>query len=361
VIGINGNGDGGSQSPLNGAYVSNGAGVNNIDITADGAHVSDPGCNCATPVNPNTDMIQEFKVLTSNFSAENSKGPIVINSIAKAGGHDFHGEAYFSARHHAMNANRWVNDYTGTAKPANKFLFPGGNIGGPVLLPHTDFNRNRDKLFFFSGFEYYYQTLDTGLLGATVPTAGMLNGNFSPTELAKLGTKTAGGGAPSQLNSCLTVSPTPTTIDNNGNYVCGDSNNAGDPTKPGKWLGGQILTYPGQPAPALAPLGGMFPSGLISQVGQKMLGPNVVRRQTPIRMRPVVTITSRISPSTKTPGNGCPASTTASATTPSCTFATTCRKRRSNSRLAYGGETRSRFHIPLQFSGRTGPIQFLRA
>ncbi len=276
VIGINGNGDGGSQSPLNGAYVSNGAGVNNIDITADGAHVSDPGCNCATPVNPNTDMIQEFKVLTSNFSAENSKGPIVINSIAKAGGHDFHGEAYFSARHHAMNANRWVNDYTGTAKPANKFLFPGGNIGGPVLLPHTDFNRNRDKLFFFSGFEYYYQTLDTGLLGATVPTAGMLNGNFSPTELAKLGTKTAGGGAPSQLNSCLTVSPTPTTIDNNGNYVCGASNNAGDPTKPGKWLGGQILTYPGQPAPALAPLGGMFPSGLISQVGQKMLAPNVV-------------------------------------------------------------------------------------
>src|SRR5438034_10528843 len=92
VIGINGNGDGGSQSPLNGAYVSNGTGTGSIDITADGAHVSDPGCNCATPVNPNTDMIQEFKVLTSNFSAENSKGPVVINTIAKSGGRDFHGE-----------------------------------------------------------------------------------------------------------------------------------------------------------------------------------------------------------------------------------------------------------------------------
>jgi hypothetical protein len=276
VIGINGNGDGGSQSPLNGAYVANGTGVNNIDITADGAHVSDPGCNCATPVNPNTDMIQEFKVLTSNFSAENSKGPIVINTVAKAGGHDFHGEAYFSARDYAMNANRWVNNYTKTPKPANKFFFPGGNIGGPVLLPHTDFNRNRDKLFFFSAFEYYYQTLDTGLLGATVPTQNMRNGNFSPAELANLGTKTASGGAPSQLSSCLTSAITPTTKDSKGNYVCGASNNAGNPALPGSWLDGQILTFPGQPAPALAPVGGIFPAGLINQSGQNMLGAGVI-------------------------------------------------------------------------------------
>src|SRR5207245_10622983 len=36
VIGINGNGDGGSQSPLNGAYVANGVGNGNVDITEDG-------------------------------------------------------------------------------------------------------------------------------------------------------------------------------------------------------------------------------------------------------------------------------------------------------------------------------------
>lgn len=267
VIGINGNGDGGSQSPLNGAFVANGAGVNNIDITADGAHVSDPGCNCATPVNPNTDMIQEFSVLTSNFSAENSKGPIVINSIAKAGGHDFHGEAYFYARDYALNANRWVNNFTNTAKPANKFFFPGGNIGGPVLLPHSDFNRKRDKLFFFSGFEYYFQTLDTGLLGATVPTEGMRNGDFSPTELAKLGTKTAGGGAPSQLDSCLTVTPTPSTLDSKGNSVCGNAAN------PRSWLGGLVTTQAGGNAPIP---GGIFPAGLVSAIGQGMLSPNVV-------------------------------------------------------------------------------------
>jgi Carboxypeptidase regulatory-like domain len=263
VIGINGNGDGGSQSPLNGAYVANGTGANNIDITADGAHVSDPGCNCATPVNPNTDMIQEFKVLTSNFSAENSKGPVVINTIAKAGGHDFHGEGYFSARDYAMNANRWVNNATGTAKPQNKFFFPGGNIGGPVLLPHSDFNHNRDKLFFFSAFEYYYQTLDTGLLGATVPTANMLNGNFSPTELKNLGAKTASGNPPSQLNACLTVSPTPSG--------CGTA------AAPQSWLGGLVQTVSGS---ANAPIpGGIFPAGLVNSGMQNLLSvlpkPNV--------------------------------------------------------------------------------------
>ena len=95
TIGINGNGDAGSQSPLNNAYSYNGLPGNSLDITADGAHVSDPGCNCDTPVNPNSDMISEFKVLTSNFSAENQKGPAVVSSVAKSGGKDFHGSAFF--------------------------------------------------------------------------------------------------------------------------------------------------------------------------------------------------------------------------------------------------------------------------
>jgi hypothetical protein len=201
VIGINGNGDGGSQSALNNAFSAQGMPNNYIDITADGAHVSDPGCNCATPVNPNTDMIQEFKVMTNAFSAENSKGPVVINSVAKAGGRDFHGTAYMYARHYSMNSNDWINKNQGVKRPDNKYLFPGGNISGPVLLPGTNFNKNRDKLFFFTGFEYYYQTLDTGLLSATVPTEGMRQGNFSPAELAKLGTRTSTGGAPNQVTN----------------------------------------------------------------------------------------------------------------------------------------------------------------
>ncbi len=201
VIGINANGDAGSQSPLNNAYSYNGLPGNSLDITADGAHVSDPGCNCDTPVNPNSDMIAEFKILASNFSAENQKGPIVISSIAKSGGSEFHGSGFFYARNYSLNANDWVNNKDQVPQPQNKYYYPGGTIGGPVLIPGTRFNKNRNKLFFFTGFEYFYQVLDTGLLRATVPTAGELTGNFSPAEIAKEGTITASGQAPGALNA----------------------------------------------------------------------------------------------------------------------------------------------------------------
>jgi len=201
TIGINANGDSGSQSPLNAAYSYNGLPTNSLDITADGAHVSDPGCNCDTPVNPNSDFVQEFKVLTSNFSAEEQKGPIVISSVTKAGGTQYHGSTYFSARNHALNANDWLNNFSGVQQPANEYYYPGGTIGGPVLIPGTSFNRKRNKLFFWTGFEYYYQTLDTGLLRATVPTAAELGGDFSPSSVAAEGNITASGKAPGQLNT----------------------------------------------------------------------------------------------------------------------------------------------------------------
>src|SRR5215203_5255237 len=65
VIGINGNGDGGKQSAV-GNFSGNGTRADGLDIVIDGAHASDPGCNCATSVNPNPDMVGEFKVLQSN-------------------------------------------------------------------------------------------------------------------------------------------------------------------------------------------------------------------------------------------------------------------------------------------------------
>ena len=140
TIGINGNGDAGSQSPLNNAYSYNGLPGNSLDITADGAHVSDPGCNCDTPVNPNSDMIAEFQVKMSNFSAENQKGPAVVSSVAKSGGKDFHGSAFFYARNYSMNANDALFNATGQPQPQNKYYYPGFTLGGPVIMPGTRFN-----------------------------------------------------------------------------------------------------------------------------------------------------------------------------------------------------------------------------
>jgi Carboxypeptidase regulatory-like domain/TonB dependent receptor len=212
TIGINANGDSGSQSPLNAAYSYNGLPTNSLDILADGAHVSDPGCNCDTPVNPNSDFVQEFKVLTSNFSAEDQKGPIVISSVTKSGGSEFHGSAFFTARNHSLNANDWLNNASGVKQPADAFYYPGGTIGGPVIIPGTGFNKSRKKVFFWTGYEYFYQTLDTGLLRATVPPACELAGDFSPSCVAQEGPTTAAGKPPGELNSTAIAAFGGTTI-----------------------------------------------------------------------------------------------------------------------------------------------------
>ena len=113
--------------------------------------------------------------------------PIVVDTTTKAGGTAFHSELYDSIRNYVLNANDSSNNAKGLTpagtpvqpRPAYVFNFPGGNVGGPVLFPHTNFNKNRDKLFFFAGYEYFYQSLVTSTITAVVPTAAMRGGDFS--------------------------------------------------------------------------------------------------------------------------------------------------------------------------------------
>ena len=189
VVGINGNGEyqggGNNNQSAIGNFTGNGTRTTALDITIDGAPGMDPGCNCATSVNPNPEMTQEFKVLQSNFGAEQAKGPVAMTVVTKSGGHDFHGTAYTYLRDYHLNSNEWFGNKIGTPRVQNKFLYPGFNLGGPLLIPGTSFNKNRDKVFFFVGFEYFKQRLDTGFVKSWVPTAAMRNGDFS--QAASLG------------------------------------------------------------------------------------------------------------------------------------------------------------------------------
>lgn len=144
----------------------------------DGANIIDPGCNCWSIAVPNPDMTAEVKV-DQSFGADAPNGPVVINTTSKSGGNQFHGQAYFYARNQALNSNTWLNDNSKTAKQPGEYYYPGGNIGGPILIPHTDFNKNH-KLFFWFGYEYYKQTLPAGApLESYIPSAGMMSGNFT--------------------------------------------------------------------------------------------------------------------------------------------------------------------------------------
>lgn len=149
VIGINGNGDAGSQSPLNNAFSYNGLPGNSLDITADGAHVSDPGCNCDTPVNPNSDMVAEFKVQMSNFSAENQKGPIVASSVAKSGTNQFHGSGFFYARL-CVKRQRRAEQRDSNGASAKQVLLSGRHHRRSCADSRHSFQQESRQALFFS-------------------------------------------------------------------------------------------------------------------------------------------------------------------------------------------------------------------
>ena len=48
------------------------------------------------------------------------------------------------------------------------FYYVGGNVGGPIFFPH--FNHNRDKLFFWAGYEYMDQHPYNAPVEMNVPT-----------------------------------------------------------------------------------------------------------------------------------------------------------------------------------------------
>ena len=195
-----------------GNFSANGTRTGALDITSDGAHIIDPGCNCGQAMNTNADMTAELKVMTSNFGADEAKGPVVISVIGKSGGQQFHGELYTYARNWHLNANDPQDKDAGIARPETKYFYPGGQIGGPLIIPHTSFNHNRDKVFFFFATEYYKQNVDNGVYHAVVPTAAMRQGDFSDgTYLSHLNGYAVTGvpGGSHFTNGKLTGAPDP--------------------------------------------------------------------------------------------------------------------------------------------------------
>ncbi len=156
----------------------------------DGANLVDPG-NAGTQIaNVNPDMTAEVKMLTNAYNAEYAKGPVVFQAYSKSGGRDFHGEVYEYLRNGNLDSlESSQKALAGTNKlslPDDHYYYTGGNIGGPVLLPFTHFNRDRNKLFFWFGYEYMDQVPVGQINYYVVPNASMLNGNFSAANLAAM-------------------------------------------------------------------------------------------------------------------------------------------------------------------------------
>jgi hypothetical protein len=188
----NGNGVGGYTSTTTGtnngpagSFSANGTQpYGSTDVYLDGANLIDPG-NAGTQVaNINQDMTDSVKYLSASYGAEYAKGPAVLQAFSKSGGQKFHGEAYLYARDSgALFANDWnqksqqiAGGKPNTIQPSY-YYYIGGNIGGPIFFPH--FNKNRDKLFFWGGYENMIQHPYNAPVNMNVPTADQIAGNFN--------------------------------------------------------------------------------------------------------------------------------------------------------------------------------------
>jgi hypothetical protein len=171
-----------------GAFSANGTQpYGGMAMSSDGANLVDPGCWCSQTANINQNQVQEVSIQTSAYGAEYAKGPMSFQAIGKSGGAQFHGSGYLYARDGVFNSVDSYSKSQGGQPISDSFFYPGGDLGGPVLIPGLNFNRKRDKLFFYAAYEYMKQQPAGTLFSYFVPTNEMKAGNFSPEYIASLG------------------------------------------------------------------------------------------------------------------------------------------------------------------------------
>jgi hypothetical protein len=94
--------------------------------------------------NMGVDAIQEFSVLTSNYSAEYGKtSGGVVNAITRSGTNAFHGSVYEFLRNSALDARNYFEDPTAPKATFKRNQF-GAAFGGPIIKGRT---------FFFADYE----------------------------------------------------------------------------------------------------------------------------------------------------------------------------------------------------------------
>ena len=160
-----------------------------FNFSYDGVTNKDTGSNSGNYQAPALDSIGEVRVQTSNFQAEYGRSSgATITVVTRAGTKDFHGSAAYYKRDTKLNANEFsrkqqcgLGQTAQCDPPLYKFDNTAWTIGGPVLLPGTDFNKSRNRLFFFWSQDLLGRTDPGGLNQRRVPTALERKGDFSQT------------------------------------------------------------------------------------------------------------------------------------------------------------------------------------
>ena len=139
---------------------------------------------------PNPDALEEFRIETSNFSAQyGHMSAAVVTAVTKSGTNQFHGALFEFNRNTDFNATNW-GQLTKAPYHRNNF---GGVIGGPI---------KKDKAFFFFSYAGLRQVVGQALSGAVVPSANERLGDFTADSFKVYmpGTKTQVNGTNTSPN-----------------------------------------------------------------------------------------------------------------------------------------------------------------
>lgn len=174
---------------VNGANTGGGVSVNGsrdraFNFTLDGIDINEStaGGSNFTPLRPNPDSIQEFQIVTSNFTAELGRSSgASVTFVTRSGTNQFHGNLFEYYQTPRFNAKSYGE--TIALIPKGQFVqhIYGGSLGGPLsnfgMGEGTPFKLFRDKAFFFVNLQLL-RAYDTALVTRSVYTPQARAGLF---------------------------------------------------------------------------------------------------------------------------------------------------------------------------------------
>jgi len=131
---------------------------------------------------PPVDSVEEFRIDTAVFKAEDSRasgGNISVTT--RSGTNELHGSAFDYYQSQRLDANSWGNNRLGRGKSIYHRNDFGANAGGPIYLPKVYDGKNRS--YFFLSYEGYRFPSAAGVSELTLPLPEMRRGDFSNWKL----------------------------------------------------------------------------------------------------------------------------------------------------------------------------------
>ncbi|MBV9482082.1 MAG: TonB-dependent receptor [Acidobacteria bacterium] len=153
-----------------GNYSIAGGRTDSITYLLDGGQNNDLLDN-SNLLDPNPDAVAEFRLLTSNYTAEYGRnGGGIISIVTKSGTNQVHGSLFEFFRNRLLDANDFFNIQQHIPRLDLKRNQYGATLGGPLI---------KDKAFFFLAYQGQRQLKADPLVDSTVFTPLEVQGNFS--------------------------------------------------------------------------------------------------------------------------------------------------------------------------------------